>query len=125
MFLKQSCQPPFYKSELVAWNEWKHLLEAKCKSIRGHRVHGPCGQKHRGNPGKRSRTLAAGLLRASDLLVEVAVQRGPEVLCGLDDHSVSHWLRRRPVSMPRFTPLLYPEGIRFLFSCLILPALSG
>lgn len=32
--------------------------------------------------GKHSRTLAAGLLRASDLLMEVAVHRGTGALCG-------------------------------------------
>lgn len=38
--------------------------------------------KSTGETWGNSRTLAAGLLRASGLLVEVAVQRGPEVLCG-------------------------------------------
>lgn len=77
MFLREKCQLLFYKSELVAWNERKHLLEAKCNSARGHRAHG-----HAVKSTGETRTSAAELLWASGLLVEGAVQRGPEVLCG-------------------------------------------
>lgn len=87
MFLKESCQPLFYKSELVAWNERKHLLEAKHKPIQDHHVHGPCGQKHWGNTAEHWLQDSSGLLICSWRWLSTGAQ-GPSA--GLDDPSESH-----------------------------------